>query len=323
MDRLRTLEVFCRIVELGSFSGAARDLNLPPATVSSWVKGVEASLGVRLLERTTRRVAVTPEGRAYYDRITRVLQDLAEVDDETRSAGTRLIGRVRIAAPRHLMRGVIVPRLSDFSGLHPELELDFSLADRTADLLAEGIDLAIRIGPLQESGLVAKQIAAFSLVTLACPKLALSAPPHPKDLPAEQGIAYRFPFPRQAPSHPWRFERDGETVEIQSTGRIWFDDFDTYIEAGEAGLGFVQVLWCQAKQAIDRGTLVPCYLDWAGVQIPVSLVSPERRNRPRRATGVAEWLENIFSEEVIASEREIAARLRLAADERLNAPQPE
>ncbi|MEM0900455.1 MAG: LysR substrate-binding domain-containing protein [Pseudomonadota bacterium] len=305
MDRLRTLRLFCRIVELGSFSSAARGLGLPSATASTWMKSLENSLGVRLLERSTRKVAVTAEGRAYYERVNNILQDLDEVDESLRADGAELAGRVKIALTGHIMRGVVLPFLPAFTEAHPKLDLSFTMADRPVDLLTENVDLAIRLGTLSNSSLLAKQLASFRLVTLATRELAASAPADPRTLRPEQTIGYRYPPPRDEAGLPFRFNRDGERFEIPLAGRIQFDEFDTCIDAAQAGLGYIQVLWCQAHDAIRRGSLVPVYLDWADVFSPVSLLSLERKNRPRRVEGVMEWLVDIFAKTAAICEQEI------------------
>lgn len=290
MDRFRAIEVFCRIVEAGSFARAAADLNVPPATASTLIKGLEARLSVRLLERTTRRVSVTDEGRVYYARASAILDDLTEADEEVRSEASDLAGQVRIAAPRHLVRAVLIPALPAFTEAHPALDLDFVLGDQPVDLVAGSVDIALRIGPLVDSGLTVRTLGAFPRVTCAAPSyLERTVMPTTPDHLPPQRLAYRFPG--QAVGYPWSFERDERRIEIRPVGGVSFDDLDAYIDAACAGLGVIQVLWFQAKAAIERGALRTILPEWTGELVSVSAVTTERRHRARRVRRVLDWLD--------------------------------
>lgn len=252
-------------------------------------------LGVRLLERTTRRVTVTTEGHAYYARIVDILQNLQEANEDVREETASFKGRVRLAAPRHLVSALLVPALPGFLSKHPELELDFILGDARVDMIADGVDIAIRINPTQDSGLIVRRIGLFPPVTCASPDYLASSslPRDPRNLSGKERIAYRFPGRRSG--YPWVFDCGGEPVEVLQSGRVWFDDLDAYIDAGVAGLGLIQVLWFQAKAAIDRGELVPVYVGAVAPNIPISILIPERRLQPRRVRCVLSWVHDVVA----------------------------
>jgi len=290
MSDLRDRRAFCRVAELTSFAAAARDLGLPTATVSASVKRLEDTLRLRLLERTTRKVSVTDEGRAYYDRISPLLEDIADVEAQVGRTADSIAGRVRIAAPRHLAGALLVPNIADLARTHPDLELDFTLADASVDMLGEAIDIAIRIGPLPDTSASAIRLGAFEQVLCAAPSWieGNGAINHPTDISLPLAITYRFPG--SADGYPWAFSKGDKMVEVLPKANIRFDDLDTYVEAGCAGLGPICVLSFQASRGLDRGDLYQMLADWHGASIDVHALTPERRHRSRRVDVVLEWL---------------------------------
>jgi len=290
MSDLRDRRAFCRVAELTSFAAAARDLGLPTATVSASVKRLEDTLRVRLLERTTRKVSVTEDGRAYYDRIAPLLDDIADAEAQVRETADAVSGRVRIAAPRHLAGALLVPNVTALARAHPALELDFTLADAPADMLGAAIDIALRIGPLPDTSASAIRLRAFEQVLCAAPSWieANGAIKHPDDIPTPMAVAYRFPG--SAVGYPWAFSKDGKKVEILPLANIRIDDLDTYVEAGHSGLGPICVLSFQAARGLNGGDLIRMLPDWQGASIDVHALTPERRHRSRRVEVVLEWL---------------------------------
>ena len=290
MSDFRDRRAFCRVAELTSFAAAARDLGLPTATVSASVKRLEDTLGVRLLERTTRKVSVTDEGRAYYDLIAPLLDDIGEVEAQVGQTANAVSGRVRIAAPRHLASALLVPNIAALARPHPALELDFTLADTTVDMLGEAVDVAIRIGPLSDASASAIRLGTFEQELYAAPSWieATCAIKHPHDFPDPLPIAYRFPG--SANGYPWAFSKGDERIEIQPTANVRFDDLDTYVEAGRSGLGPICVLSFQAARGLKSGDLVQMLPNWRGATIDVHALTPERRHRARRVDVVLEWL---------------------------------
>ncbi|WP_299631996.1 LysR family transcriptional regulator [uncultured Roseobacter sp.] len=290
MSDLRDRRAFCRVAELTSFAAAARDLGLPTATVSASVKRLEDTLGVRLLERTTRKVSVTEDGRAYYDQIAPLLDDITEVESRVHSRADTVSGRVRIAAPRHLASALLVPNIATLVRQHPGIELDFTLADAAVDMVGEAVDIAVRIGPLPDTSASAIRIGAFEQVLCAAPSWIEThgTIAHPGEIPDTLPMAYRFPG--SARGYPWVFTKDDETIEINPHATIRFDDLDTYVEAGRAGLGPICVLSFQAASYLAGGDLIHMLTDWRGATIDVNALTPERRHRSRRVEVVLDWL---------------------------------
>ncbi|MEM7547950.1 MAG: LysR substrate-binding domain-containing protein [Pseudomonadota bacterium] len=290
MSDLRDRRAFCRVAELTSFAAAARDLGLPTATVSASVKRLEDILGLRLLERTTRKVSVTEEGRVYYDRIAPLLDDIAEAEAQVGQTAETVAGRVRIAAPRHLARALLVPKVAGLARAHPDLELDFMLADASVDMLGEAVDIAVRIGPLPDTSASAIRLGAFEQVLCAAPSWIKTngVIEDPHDIRTPLAIAYRFPG--SAVGYPWVFSRGDDTVEITPSANIRFDDLDTYVEAGRSGLGPICVLSFQTATGLNSGDLIRMLPDWHGASIDVHALTPERRHRSRRVDVTLDWL---------------------------------
>ena len=169
MDKLDTLTLFVRIVERGSFSAAAADLGFSRPVATAAIKALEASLGARLLQRTTRRITVTPEGREYYEKARCLLEDLEEIDASFNTAHNKPKGHLRIAIGGSTACDVLIPLLADFMTAWPDIRIDLQVADKPADLISGNIDCAIRGGPMDDSTLIARKIGEATLVTCATP----------------------------------------------------------------------------------------------------------------------------------------------------------
>src|SRR5262245_40788844 len=169
MDRIAAMTAFVRVVEAGTFRKAADTLDLPYATITRHIQGLEQGLKVRLLQRTTRSVTVTPEGATYYERVVRLLADLTDIESSTRLTKGKPAGKVRVETAAAIGTMLVAPALPDFYRDFPEVEIDLSVGHRHADLVAEGIDCAIRVGEVSEQLIVARQIGCFNFTTCASP----------------------------------------------------------------------------------------------------------------------------------------------------------
>jgi len=169
MDRLQAMKVFTRVVETNSFSRAADTLDLPRASVTTIIQNLEAHLKVRLLQRTTRRLSLTPDGAAYYERCVRILADIEETESSLSHAQRAPRGRLRVDMPSALGKLVVMPKIDEFYERYPDIELMVGFGDKPVDLIQEGVDCVIRIGTLQDSSLVARRIGVFQRVTVASP----------------------------------------------------------------------------------------------------------------------------------------------------------
>jgi DNA-binding transcriptional LysR family regulator len=218
MDLLGAMTAFKAVADTASFSAAGRRLGRSKTAVSRLVAELEAHLGVRLLQRTTRRVALTEAGQGYYLRASQILQDLADLDGEVRDAHGALRGHLRISGPQTFGELYLVPALQVFARREPAVTLELALSDRYVDLIEEGIDVAIRIGELPDSSLVARQVGDMRLVACAAPEfLTRHAPPRtPEDLAAYECI---LDTNLRQPA-VWPFERDGVRSTVRVNGRF-------------------------------------------------------------------------------------------------------
>lgn len=167
MDRLQAMQVFTRVVDTNSFTKAAETLSLPRASVTTIIQNLEAFLGVRLMHRTTRRLSLTPDGAAYYERCVRILAEVEETEASFQINNRKPHGKLRVDMPGSLGRLVVIPALNEFRDRYPDIDLQLGLSDRPVDLLQEGVDCVIRVGALQDSSLVARRVGLFEGVTVA------------------------------------------------------------------------------------------------------------------------------------------------------------
>ncbi|ESY75626.1 LysR family transcriptional regulator [Mesorhizobium sp. M0051] len=257
MDRLESMAVFVRAVDLGSFAAAAVALDLSGPMVGKHVRFLEERLGVRLLNRTTRRQSLTDFGRAYYERCRVVL---AEADAADALAADQLAeprGKLRVTMPAHFGRHCVTPVLLQLARQYPMLELDLSLSDRFADLAEDGYDLAIRTGALDDkAGVIARRVARQGMVVCAAPAYLQrhGEPRRIEDLVDHQAIVYRR---LGQIVQPWLFVREGQlTQEITPAGRLRLDDLDAIADAAAEGMGVAWLPYWLVRDRIRAGALV-------------------------------------------------------------------
>lgn len=296
MDQLLTLRVFVRVVEAGSFTRAADGLQLPRATVSAAVQQLEAHLGTRLLQRTTRRVSLTPDGAAYYERCLRVLADLEEADALFRPAGAPPGGKLKIDVPGRLGRRVLVPALPDFFRRYPQIELELGVTDRPIDLVQEGVDCVVRVGEPADSRLVARRLGELPLVNCASPAYlaAHGVPQRIEDL--EQHLAVGFASPASGRLEAWEYREDGVTRSRSLRHRLIVNNAEAYVAAGLAGLGLIQAPVYDLREHLDTGELVPVLAEWTAAPWPISVLYPQRRHLSQRLQAFVGWASALFAE---------------------------
>lgn len=258
-NRAADMEVFATAIERGSFSAAARVLGLSPSAVSRTIAGIEARLGVRLVLRTTRALAVTPEGEAYHRAARRILQDLSEAEHAICNQGAPR-GRLRVSSTLAHGRHVLIPLLPEFLERHPAIKIDLSLTDARIDLVEERADVAIRIGPLPDSNLMARRLGDSGRTIIAAPAyLARHGTPRvPEDLHDHNCI--NFNFRRHDPN--WPFHRDGDVVALDVAGNIEANNGETVVQLVEEGVGIARVGTFHVARMIEEGRLVPLLEDY-------------------------------------------------------------
>jgi DNA-binding transcriptional LysR family regulator len=248
------MEVFARVVEQAGFSAAARVLDMTPSAVSKLVGRLEARLGVRLFHRSTRQLQLTTEGTAFYERCVRVLADIDEAEREA-AAGARPRGHVRINSNVPFGLHLLLPLVPGLLARHPELSLDVALTDQVVDLMAARADIAIRVGALRSSQLVARKLGESRMVVVAAPGYLAQhgTPATPADLARHNLL--RWGFARTVDG--WPFVDGGATVTVATRGPVAVGDGESMRRAALAGTGLARLAWFHVGADIDVGALVP------------------------------------------------------------------
>ena len=280
---------FCRTYEHGSFTRAARALQVTPAAVSRSVARLERALGVPLLRRTTRELRPTAEGRAYYDKCAAAVALLAEAEEELADATLQVRGVVRLSVPTTYGLHRLLPRLSGFSQRHPGIELEIQVSNQSAELVREGFDLAVRMGTIAEAGLVARKLGDFSLGVFASPAYLRrhGEPMTPGELAEHRAIA--FLMPRTGLTLPWLFANPAAEHPIRSTLRV-LDDPLGGIALAKSGEGLFQTYHFLVERELAAGELVELLPDRAGRTRPFSLIYRKDRARSRPVRAVIAFL---------------------------------
>lgn len=291
MHSLQQFIAFAETAKRGSFAAAARELGGAPSTLAKAVARLEAALGVKLFHRTTRQVTLTPDGERLFQRCQRVL---AEVEDlQAEAAGTRaeLAGPLRVDLPITYGRRFVLPLLADLARQHPRLELDVRLNDGWADLVRDRIDLALRVGQLRDSTLVARRIDRQVLVLCASPAYLAErgTPRRVEDL--SQHAAIRFRLPSSGRNRPWQFRQRGQAVELDPVAAVRVNDGEGLVEAARLGLGLCQVPDYMAADEIARGELVEVMPAHRPEAAPISVVVPSGRLLPARVRAAIDALQ--------------------------------
>jgi len=295
MNELETIQIFLKVAELDSFSGAARQLGLPNATVSSAVRQLEQALGTRLLQRTTRRVQMTQEGAAYYARSRELVADFDALRAMFRSGADVLTGRLRIDMSVAMAARIVLPRLGDFMALHPQLAVDLGTADRRVDPIREGYDCVLRAGTLQDSSLVARPLGTYRLVNCASPAYlrAFGTPRTLDDLARHRVVHYDAQLGGSAPGWEWF---DGARTHYAPVGAaLTVNGTVAYELACVHGLGMIQVPEAGLRDRLRDGTLVEVLPDYRPAPMPLSFVYPTRRHVPARALAFMDWAQALLA----------------------------
>ncbi len=295
MDQLVAIRAFGRVVETGNFTRAADSLEMPNATLSKLVRELEAHLGVRLLQRTTRRVTVTPEGREYYEKTARLLRDLEEIDTCFSAVQGKPRGLLRIDVGGSSARDLLIPALPDFVARYPDIRIDLGVSDRTVDLISDNVDCVIRGGPLDNSTLIARAIGTATLLTCATPDYlkTFGTPAYPDELKNGHRLV-SYLSPQTGRAFPFRFARDGEKTEIKVDHRIGVNESNGHLAAGLAGLGIIQTFSYSAEAALNAGQLVEILREWRPAPYPFHVIYPQNRHVTRRLRVFIDWLAESF-----------------------------
>jgi DNA-binding transcriptional LysR family regulator len=294
MDRFQEMQIFVRVMERRSFTQAAEDLLLPRATVTNAMKRLEARLGARLLERTTRQVNATPDGEAYYQRCVHLLADLDEADGAFRNTAPQ--GLLRVNLQGTLARYFVIPALPAFLQRYPKIELHIGEGDRLTDLVREGIDCVLRAGNLQDSSMVARRVAQLEQVTCASPGyLARHGTPRTlADLERHRAVNYVSSVTGKP--YPLEFMTEGGMKLMTLPASVSVTGVEVYAAAAVSGLGLVQVPRYRIVEQLRAGMLTIVLPDMPPPPLPVSVLYPQNRQLSPRVRVFADWLREVFEE---------------------------
>lgn len=296
MDKLQAMAVFVQVVDAGGFTRAADNMKLPKATVSTLVRDLEASLSVKLLNRTTRQISMTADGAAYYERCLRILADVRDAEDSLSSTHASPSGRLRVDVPTGLGRHLILPALPQFFERYPGIGLEVGCSDRPVDLIEEGVDCAVRGGALADSTLIARRIGEMHFVTCAAPSyIALHGRPvHPADL--EQHRCVNYFSAKTGKVFEWDFAKEGERIQMRVPGVIAVNDSDAYMAASLAGMGIAQMAAFAICPYLQSGQLELLLEDWSIDPIPLHVVYPQNRHLSAKVRVFVEWIAELLAD---------------------------
>ena len=308
MDQLFCMRVFARVVEQGSFARAAEGLEVARATVTTAVARLEKRLGVRLLQRTTRRLSLTDEGRTYYQGCVRMLDELAEIEDTLSGARRAARGRLRASIPNAFIHQQFFPALPAFLERHPGLSLELVVTDRAVNLVEEGIDCAVRAVELpDDSTLIAREVSRVLRVTCAAPRYLAEhgTPQTVEDL--ERHHCIRFISPSTGRTTDWRFRRGSEIVSFEPRGSFGVTSLEGAVAAAAAGIGIAQVSDVLAINALREGALKPVLLELAAPGPTVHVVYPRNRYLSAKVRVFGDFVAAIYPREGVWPEITAAA----------------
>lgn len=288
------MAAFVRAVELGGFSVAARELGLTPSAISKLVTRLEDRLGVRLLNRTTRRLALTPEGEAYFHRTQRILADIDEAENELASFRARPKGLLRINVGTAFGMHQLTPALPDFLARYPEMQVDLTVTDRVVDLLDEGADLGIRLGALADSSLVARKICDLERVVCASPAYLRrhGTPKKAEDLLRHNCLSISYsPALRR-----WPFATREGVRHIEVSGNVHASTAESLLQLALLGVGVIRLSDAIVGASIAEGKLVALLQDLHHAEpLPLHAVYPQGRHRSPRVAAMIDFLVERFS----------------------------
>ena len=291
MDKLNAISVFCKVIETQSFTQAANQQNISVAMASKLVSQLEEHLKTRLLQRTTRKIVPTEAGMLYYQRCQAILLDLSEADSSISNMATSLQGNLLISVPRDFGLLYISPNLPKFIELHPNLHVEIEFEDKRVDLVAEGYDLALRIGYMQDSSLVARKISSSPMHFVASPSYleARGTPLTPDDLEYHQGLLYKSSLNQVH----WQSTKANQIQRYKIQSKVVSNNGMALLEMTKAGLGISNSPSFFVKDALASGELVEILSEYKQKPLDIYVVYPNRRHLPAKVRAFIEFLASL------------------------------
>lgn len=296
MQNLDALLIFARVAEMTSFTRAAESLGIQKGRVSMVIRQLERDVGVALLHRTTRSVQLTDDGRAFYSRARDLLADVQALQSMFSGNSTRLRGRLRVDMPTELARSVVVPALPQLMAAHPELELELSSTDRRVDLVQEGFDCVIRMGPIVDETLIARPLGRLRMINAASPDyLARYGVPRTLDDLLSQGHRMvHYSLTLGARHAGWEYPSGDGYATLALPSAMQVNNVQTYHAAGLAGMGLIQAGYSGVANYVASGALVEVLPDLRPEPLAASLVVAHRRNLSPRVRAFMDWIEPVL-----------------------------
>ena len=299
MQNLELILIFIRVAEMGSFTHAADSLGIQKGRASTAVRRLEEEVGVRLLHRTTRSVQMTEDGRAFHARARGLLADVDDLHSMFAGDRVALRGRLRVDLPTELARTTIVPALPEFMATYPELELEVSSTDRQVDLVQEGFDCVLRIGPIGDGTLIARPLGQLRMVNAASPAyLARHGIPRSlEDLRLQDHRTIHYSRTLGSKPYGWEYPDGdgGNYATLPLPGALHVNSVQTYEAAGLAGMGLMQAALSGIRRHFESGALVEILPDFRPEPLDVSLVVAHRNNLSRRVRAFMNWIEKVLT----------------------------
>ena len=290
MDKLESIKVFTRVVEAGNFTKAAESLGVANATVTRLVQSLERELKTLLLTRSTRALALTAEGAAYYERAVRVLDEIAAMEASMSHSRASPRGTLRVGAPSVVANLILIPALAEFCERYPDIDIQIAVANKLVNLISENVDCALRFGAINDQTLVARRVGDMQRIVCASPAYLnrFGVPKHPAEL--MNGQHRMIPHP----CLPYVLERGDERHEIPASSRLVFDDSTASMAAGLAGLGLMTPGTFMAAPHLADGTLRAVLPEWSAGSLPLSVVFPSNRHVSARLRAFIDWAAELF-----------------------------
>ncbi|GBR13058.1 LysR family transcriptional regulator [Gluconobacter frateurii NRIC 0228] len=263
---------------------------MPRSTISVAIQELETRVGTRLLARTTRSVSVTPDGAAFYDHCLRIVTEVEEVEALFSQDAVRPQGVLRVNIPGRIGRLIIAPALPDFLESYPGIDIELGMTDRAVNLIEDGIDCVLRVGPLQDSGLVGRKICDLELINVASPDYIrrFGSPTCPDDLGQHHVIRYASPTSGRV--EDWEWVENGEVRLKPVKGRVTVNSAEASIACCLSGLGLIQIPAYDVKNHLAAGDLVEVMPDWRAEGLPMTILYPHRKHLSRRVQAFVEWV---------------------------------
>ncbi|MET3650411.1 LysR family transcriptional regulator [Dyella japonica] len=277
---LNGMSVFTAVVDGGSFAAAGEMLDMSPPGVSRAIARLEARLGIRLFDRTTRSVRLTDEGRRFHAQVMPLLAGLEEAASSAAEGATMVRGRLRVHMDPLFSRLVLAPRIGEFMDAHPQLQVELATRDQLGDIVADGFDLAVRFGEPPDSSLVARKLLVTRILTVASPAYLRrhGRPQHPQELEGDRHVCIEFRDPATGHTFPWEFHRKRKRLAIKTSGRLVVNDGGTMHSACVAGYGIAQVMAVATAPLVASGKLVDLFPDWPDERFPLYALYPSRHH---------------------------------------------